>query len=640
MRVPRHHDHRPNTARGNRPSPLGYALIATGITLSAIGLAGATSTGASGPAGYEDNLEMIRNQTFRNRIYDDSADRNTAQADLVPTDHYGPRSDYLEARGGRTAKSFPVAEGGQFRAECEFSHFSYDDPIVYPNQPGAAHLHMFWGNTDVNAYSTYDSLANSGSSTCAGQELNRTAYWAPAMIDADGNARVPETVIVYYKGYGQAIDEAIAYPPGAAMVQNENLTTIPWNDGGTADPNNPDAPSEYSFNCSDNFRGARSPNSKTAIPVCDGSRFFDEYGVRDNPRATLEMHVKFANCWNGEDPSDPANWGRAREGGWFYSECNERATTPNIEYIIAYTLEIGETTEGWYLSSDVDGETFEQTSPGGATIHADWWGGWHPQTNQMWLDNCTKFSTNRPSGCGFGYLTDGGPDNLSPLPGPALRRTENYEGPIKIPATDLYGELCQANRTASTGNEAMYCTPGGHDHGDHDHGGATTTVPAATTTSTTTTSTAPATTVAATAQCGSSDATLVGTNGDDVLRGTPGNDVIVGLDGDDLIFGNGGDDLICAGAGYDWVRAGAGDDTVLGGPGDDNVFGQQGADDIRGEGGADRLRGGSGDDVLDGGLGGDDCSGGPGDNAVRGCESESVATQADDLETAIRLDQD
>ena len=88
---------------------------------------------------------------------------------------------------------------GQFRAACEYSHFSYDDPIVFPGQPGRSHLHMFYGNTEADAFTTTDSLVNSGGATCNGFELNRSAYWSPALLDGEGNIVVPDAIILYYK---------------------------------------------------------------------------------------------------------------------------------------------------------------------------------------------------------------------------------------------------------------------------------------------------------------------------------------------------------------------------------------------------------------------------------------------------------
>ena len=55
---------------------------------------------------------------------------------------------------------------GAFRMTCKPSHNAYDDPIVFPGRPGAAHLHTFFGNTRADAFSTYASLRTTGESTC------------------------------------------------------------------------------------------------------------------------------------------------------------------------------------------------------------------------------------------------------------------------------------------------------------------------------------------------------------------------------------------------------------------------------------------------------------------------------------------
>src|SRR6476659_152950 len=61
----------------------------------------------------------------------------------------------------------PAAETvGAFRFMCGSGQLSYDDPIVYPGQPGKAHLHQFYGNMLADGNSTFDSLRASGDSTC------------------------------------------------------------------------------------------------------------------------------------------------------------------------------------------------------------------------------------------------------------------------------------------------------------------------------------------------------------------------------------------------------------------------------------------------------------------------------------------
>lgn len=412
-------------------------------------------------AAYADNLALIRAATVRNRNADNSKFATTPMAKIPagPTSELlGPREAYLKGDdgqpgnpGGNPELTFPDVGVGTFRIACEFSHFAYDDPLVHPGKPGAAHLHMFWGNTDVNAFSTYDTLYNSGSSTCNGAELNRTGYWAPAMFDAQGNVRVPERVIVYYKGYGLANGNSQVYPPRAAMIIDDRVhRTSVYAGGAIGEPN---------FICSDQFRGPRSPAALT-IPECNPGN-----STADPNRATLEMHVKFANCWNRQDPSMPDNWQLPRQGGWFYSDCQDWVTTPNVHYIIQYPLEPGENTAGWYLASDVDPETRTRSKAGGASVHADWWGGWNPGINQQWIDNCVNFKSDTPHGCGFGYLSNAGPDDNNPWPGPALKLRPQYTGPSKVAAAELYTQLCKAGSALTSPEQAAYCTPGAaHKH--------------------------------------------------------------------------------------------------------------------------------------------------------------------------------
>ncbi|MEM7327060.1 MAG: DUF1996 domain-containing protein, partial [Actinomycetota bacterium] len=244
---------------------------------------------AAASLNYQSNLAMLQGASVRNTNHDSSPYLNTPSDQLVLSNHYGPRSEYLNNPGQNPEQAFPVPNGGQFRAACEFSHFAYDDPLVYPGKPGASHLHMFFGNTHVNAFSTYDTLINSGSSTCNGQELNRTGYWVPALFDGNGNVRIPERVVVYYKGEGQARGNSIPYPAGAAMITSKNYNTAPANEGGGT--------GKYTFVCSDNFSSPSDQGGQT-MPACDGNKFKNLYGVDSNPHVVLEINIKFPQCWN------------------------------------------------------------------------------------------------------------------------------------------------------------------------------------------------------------------------------------------------------------------------------------------------------------------------------------------------------
>ncbi|MEM7272671.1 MAG: DUF1996 domain-containing protein [Actinomycetota bacterium] len=442
---------------GDQPSVVDQEAAGPDTTVAAEPVDGPPADTLTGD--YRSNLDLILAGSVRNTNHDDSPWIDTPSDQLDPANHYGPRSEYLNNPGGNPEQAFPVPNGGQFRAGCEFSHFTYDDPLLFPGRPGASHLHMHFGNTHINAFSTGDSVKNSGSSTCNGQELNRTGYWVPAMFDAQGNVRIPERVVVYYKGEGLARGAAQVYPDGAAMIATKDL-------------NNPNVETQggsvgkYTYACSNNFSGGVDQGGGVdRIPVCDGNFYKNLYGVDDNPRVVLEMNVKFPQCWNGQDPTDWRNFSEPAYGGWYGSNCTGEfnQTFVNLEYFVNYVVELGESTEGWYLSSDVDPTTFGASKqPGGSTVHGDWWAGWHTETNQMWIDNCVNYAnpSGAPSGCGFGYLTDGGADNTNPGDGPALKYRPQYTGPNKVPAETLFRELCPApDRSFTKPEDAAYCRP-------------------------------------------------------------------------------------------------------------------------------------------------------------------------------------
>jgi hypothetical protein len=75
-----------------------------------------------------------------------------------------------------------AASEAKFRTFCNFGFVGQFDPIVFPGQPTAGHLHMFSGNLAVAYNSTYSQLRQNGESTCAGNKNNRSAYWSPALL--------------------------------------------------------------------------------------------------------------------------------------------------------------------------------------------------------------------------------------------------------------------------------------------------------------------------------------------------------------------------------------------------------------------------------------------------------------------------
>ena len=258
---------------------------------------------------------------------------------------------------------------GSFRTRCQFSHLAYDDPIVAPGKPGASHLHMYFGNTNTNANTTDQSLLNTGGSSCQGAELNRSAYWMPALFDGAGNVRIPVDIMVYYK----------SHLPGKVETMPAGLKMIASSDGSN-DP-------KIYWTCSVDRNSSKNYNDSNTIPNCNSGDY-------------LHAVIKFPECWNGElDSADHRRhlaYPKSVDGALTCPSSHPRVL-PRITYHL-YWEQQGNT-KAWYLASDRAGGA---KAPNGSTLHADWWGGWHTKVMQLWTDNCTAGG----AGCKVGWISE------------------------------------------------------------------------------------------------------------------------------------------------------------------------------------------------------------------------------------------
>ncbi|MEV6302971.1 DUF1996 domain-containing protein [Actinoplanes sp. NPDC051861] len=131
--------------------------------------------------------------------------------------------------GGTTTPTIPpgAVRVAEFLADCPFSHRLPDDPIIFPNLPGASHMHSFFGAAGVNAFSTVDSLLNANSN--CNPSVDKSSYWIPTLYQNDV-AVEPVTGIFYYLGEGVR-DDLIAQtqplPLGLRIVAGNAKATGP-----------------------------------------------------------------------------------------------------------------------------------------------------------------------------------------------------------------------------------------------------------------------------------------------------------------------------------------------------------------------------------------------------------------------------
>ena len=302
---------------------------------------------------------------------------NTAKLVAAAAGFSGPRVQPAPGPFGMGDSQGPSANDiGAFRLICSFSHMSFNDPIVYPSQPGASHLHTFVGNTGTDAYSTSATIANSGNSTCSGGTLNRSAYWFPTMIDTtDGTPLAPISFLVYYKtGYGGVKPADVkAVPNGLRMISGSSAGTPT---SGT---------SASRFAC---LGGTDNIGWQSSIPASCGNN------------TELMMEVSFPQCWDGVNLDSPDHKSHMAETTGSGCPSTHPVAIPKIDYEIHFAVPSVPTRMAkWRLSSD----NYASTSPGGYSGHGDYLMGWDAATMTKIIKNCDNPSID----CHTNLLGDG-----------------------------------------------------------------------------------------------------------------------------------------------------------------------------------------------------------------------------------------
>jgi len=246
-----------------------------------------------------------------------------------------------------TARAGPgdANAAANFVSHCRYSHRAPDDPIVKPNQPGAAHLHDFFANATTDAASTATTLL-AGGTTCR-RSLDTAAYWAPALSDG-GRAIQPSTVAAYYLTGGKPAAGIQPFPAGLRVV---------------AGP----APGTAQFAC--RVADKDVVTSRTAPPSCPAG---SEFVVR----------IFFPDCWNGVD-LDSADH-RSHMAYSLGGRCP--ATHP---------VPVPRLRLGFHYPGADGGNDLTLSSGGPDTAHADFFNTW----NQAELDRLVKACLNRGVKC-------------------------------------------------------------------------------------------------------------------------------------------------------------------------------------------------------------------------------------------------
>lgn len=257
--------------------------------------------------------------------------------------------------GGSTAQAASPGAEPEWNVLCSIDHFAPDDPIVYPNQPGKAHMHAFFGNPTTSAATTPDSLMASPS-TCGRdmQTSDRSAYWVPALYkkNADGTStRVSSSqgVVVYYRRAGGPEGPKVKpFPIGLRMIAGDMHATAA----------NPQPLSIVEWDC------ARGGPQTAYIPSCP------------DPNQPIHVNVVFPNCWDGKhlDSADHTSH-------MAYSAANGTCPSGHPVSLPKVTVEVD-----W--EGNTGGPAYSLASGGVYSMHADFFAGWDSRVQNALVETC------------------------------------------------------------------------------------------------------------------------------------------------------------------------------------------------------------------------------------------------------------
>ena len=312
---------------------------------------------------------------------------NGPQISELPLGNPGVLDPKLKDMGKKDIEevnSRPPNNKDNFRVWTPFTHFAYDDPIVYPGRPGASHLHMFLGNSSINAFTTKDNIRQCVSAAQGGT-LNCSGYWIPALFNNKGEPQLPywdnndrenrpraNTAMIYYKSHHVKDFKKFQAPPvGLAIIAGNAKAT----------PANPQDTKKFGWSCSTG--GGR----RNHIPNCP-------------PGSELKLSIRFPQCWDGKSLDSPNHKDHITYSNGTKCPSTHPVPIPKITFNLKF--KVGpEGTRGWRLSSDAY-EVTEKT-PGGYSIHADWLNGWDPSTAKRFVSKCIHEQID----CYMGTFNDG-----------------------------------------------------------------------------------------------------------------------------------------------------------------------------------------------------------------------------------------
>lgn len=248
-----------------------------------------------------------------------------------------------------------------FNVICDYSHTLADDAIIFPQKPGEAMLHDFFGNTKVDAFTTTESLVKNPETTCT-SKADRSSYWTPS-LQRGGKIIKPMLQKTYYWNQDKRA-HITPFPPGLQMLAGDHMGTAPN--------------SHVGYLCSGNA------HSDTVPERCSEKNSNNQY--------QLNIYVYFPFCWDGKNLKPDMVNHKMNVVYPSNGSCpaSHPITLPEMHFTVAYELGDDPDLSQAQLSLDPVWENGQWQEKWGSmyTAHADFINGWKPDGLQFVVDNC------------------------------------------------------------------------------------------------------------------------------------------------------------------------------------------------------------------------------------------------------------
>jgi Domain of unknown function (DUF1996)/F5/8 type C domain len=204
----------------------------------------------------------------------------------------------------------PPTTHREFQANCSVSRSNLpDDPIVFPNLPGASHSHTFMGNTTTNAMSTLPSLQAGGTSCITPGD--KTGYWMPTLLNGDTAVQPVGRQVVYYKSGVIDYRSVRPFPPGLRYVVGSPSATL------------------------DEFRNA--PGAVEGWE-CGDSAFNWDIPANCPPGSQLNIRYQAPSCWDGRYLDTPDHQSHMAYPVLGICPASHPVAVPMIEFKMAFPV--------------------------------------------------------------------------------------------------------------------------------------------------------------------------------------------------------------------------------------------------------------------------------------------------------------